>query len=264
MEAPRPFGPISAALRFSVGSINMAVASLVCTVVSIPLIPWRRARVLVGNFYGAWVGYTCARLAGARLHFKHRERLDGSAPAIYVMNHASILDIWLGMWLCPVGGVGTAKKELVRVPFFGQFYWLSGHLLLDRANRGSAIAAMDKVAALVKKHRMSVWIWPEGTRSLDGRLLPLKKGFAHMALATRLPVVPVVVHDAHKVWPNKTARLIPGDVTIEVLEPISTTDWTVEHLDEHIAEVHSAFRSVLGPHQQPRDAVGMKSTPIPE
>lgn len=222
----------------------------------LPLIPSRRSRILVGNLYGKVVGRTVFTLAGARFEIEGAERRNSLRPAIFVSNHASTLDMWFGMWFCPYGGCGVAKKEITKLPFFGQAYWLSGHLLLDRADRDKAIEAMDRAAKVVREHGMSLWMWPEGTRSVDGRLQSFKKGFVHLAIACRLPVVPVVVHQAHRHWPGRTFRLWPGTIRGRVLPPIDTSTWSADQVDEHVAQVWDALRSALGPDQQPAPGVG--------
>ena len=131
------------------------------------------------------------------------------------------------------------------IPFFGLAYWLAGHLLIDRGNNAKAVASMKKLSDFVKAKDLSIWIWPEGTRSLDGKLIPFKKGFVHLALATGLPVVPVIVHGAHKVWPAKTMQFYPGEVKIEVLDPIKTDDWNRETVDKHVEEVRSFMAKAL-------------------
>lgn len=254
-DAPRPLHPLNAWIRFTLGFLLLVVLSPPTLLAALLFLPSRRIRVRIGNLYGKTIGYGATRLAGTRPIVHHAERLDPSRPALYIANHASVLDVFVGMWLCPVGGVGAAKKEMGLVPLFGWTYAATGHLLLDRGNRTSAIAALDKVAALIKRHRMGVWIWPEGTRSRDGRLQRFKKGFAHMALSTRLPIVPVIIHDAHQRWPNRTFLLCPGDLHIDVLEPIDTSGWTLERLDHHINEVHEVFVANLGPNQRPLEVV---------
>ena len=67
----------------------------------------------------------------------------------------------------------------------------------------------------------------------------------HLALATGLPVVPVIVHGAHKVWPAKTMQFYPGEVKIEVLDPIKTDDWNRETVDKHVEEVRSFMAKAL-------------------
>ena len=80
---------------------------------------------------------------------------------------------------------------------------------------------------------------------MDGNLIPFKKGFVHLALATGLPVVPVMVHGAHKVWPAKTMQFYPGEVKVEVLDPIDTKDWNRNSIDEHVEQVKSIMSEAL-------------------
>ena len=134
----------------------------------------------------------------------------------------------------------------MKIPFFGLAYWLAGHLLIDRGNNAKAVASMKKLSDFVKAKGLSIWIWPEGTRSLDGKLIPFKKGFVHLALATGLPVVPVMVHGAHKIWPAKTMQFYPGEVKVEVLDPIDTKDWNKHNIEAHVKQVESVMSEALG------------------
>jgi 1-acyl-sn-glycerol-3-phosphate acyltransferase len=172
------------------------------------------------------------------------------APALFVQNHSGNLDLFIAMQLCPAPGCGTMKREVLRIPFIGLGYALSGHLLIDRGKLQSAIKSMDAITALLQSGKMSVWILPEGTRSRSGVLQPFKKGFAHLALATRLPIVPVVVHDAHRFWPGGLT-IRPGRLCVEILPPIATDNWTADGLQGHIAEVEKAFLTALAEHQRP-------------
>lgn len=238
-------------LRLTVGFLLVAVCSTVTFLLALLLLPWRPARVKLCNYYGKFVGRSIIWLAGATPMVHHRERIEEFRPAIYVSNHVSTLDAFVAIWICPIGGCGVAKKEIVRIPFFGWLYLLSGHLLIDRSDRSSAIAALRDTADFVRRNGLSIWIWPEGTRSQDGRLQPLKKGFAHLALATKLPIVPVVVHGAHENWAKHHFTFQPITLRIDVLPAISTENWTAESIDEHIAEVHKAFADQLEDSQKP-------------
>lgn len=241
----------SSVLRVLVGLVIMAVAVVVFMVVCVLLLPWRSLRIRACNVFGHLVGRAILWVSGARVPEGLRAQMDPTFPAIYVSNHTSPTDIFLGIWLAPLGTCGVAKKEVVWYPFFGQLYAISGHLRLDRANRENAVEAMRSTAEVVKAHRLGIWIWPEGTRSRDGRLLAFKKGFAHLALATRLPIVPVVVTGAHQNWKKGTLQIVGADIGVQVLPPIPTLDWTLENLDEHVAAVRQAFLDHLPPEQLP-------------
>jgi 1-acyl-sn-glycerol-3-phosphate acyltransferase len=238
-------------LRFSIGFMLLAVMSIFILFALILFLPSRVARIRICNFYGKVIGRGITALAGVKPNIVSRERIYGNHPAIFVGNHASTLDLFLSIWLCPFGGVGVMKKEITRVPFFGQIALLSGHLLLDRNNHGKAVDALRRIAEVVKKYGVSIWMMPEGTRARDGRLLPFKKGFVHLAIASGLPVVPVIIHGAHKNWVAGKFRFHPMTVDIEILEKIDTSNWKEETAGEHAASVHAIFVQKLRDDQKP-------------
>ncbi len=238
-------------LRLVTGFLVMVLYTLVFLVIALLLLPSRAARIKACNYYGKALGRSIVAIAGVTPIIRHRERLNGFMPAIYLSNHASNIDAFIGMWLCPVGAAGVAKKEIARVPFFGWLYLLSGHPLIDRQNRENAIASLESVAQVVRSHRLGIYMFPEGTRSKDGRLLPLKKGFVHMAIATGLPVVPVVVHGSHKSWKKHEFTFTPCTVYVDVLEKVDTSSWRAETAEQHCAQIHRLYVECLEPEQRP-------------
>ena len=245
MVERKKIGPISFILRFTFGFVWLGFWSLLCMCLMILALPFRTLRVRIGNFCGKIIGPVVSRLVGAKIINPDSKKLNASSPAIFVTNHTSALDVFVGMALCPYGGCGVGKKEILKIPFFGQAYWLAGHLLIDRSNNAKAIASMAKLSDFVKSKNLSIWIWPEGTRSMDGKLIPFKKGFVHLALETGLPVVPVMLHGAHEVWPAKTMQFYPGNVEIEVLDPIETDKWSKDTVDDHVEHVKSIMAKSL-------------------
>ncbi|NUM34217.1 MAG: 1-acyl-sn-glycerol-3-phosphate acyltransferase [Candidatus Brocadiae bacterium] len=216
------------------------------------LLPYRVLRIRFSTYVIHILGAVLIKIFRIYVLGNPTERIQKFFPAIYVLNHASALDVVLSMFLAPIEVVSIAKKEVAWIPFLGWAYFLSGHLLIDRKNKEKAISSLNKNAEYVKKNSLGVWIWAEGTRSQDGRLQPFKKGFAHIALATRLPIVPVVMHNTHKKWPKHgLIHLAPFEVRIQVLDPIDTTSWTEENLDNSIQEVRMKFIENLGPEQKP-------------
>ena len=150
-----------------------------------------------------------------------------------------------------VGAVGVAKKEVAKIPFFGQLYLLSGHLLVDRGDHGKAVAALRDLAATVRQFRMGIWIWPEGTRSSDGRLMPLKKGIYHLAVETGLPIVPVACEGAFDAWPPTRWEIRPTPVTMRILAPIDTTSWRDRAPEACLAEAQAALAAGLPERMRP-------------
>ena len=241
----KKINPLSISIRITIGFIWLSFWSLISICLMLLCLPFRTLRIKLGNFTGKMIGPVVTRITGTKLSYSNYNKISENKPAIYVMNHTSALDIFVGMALCPYGGCGVGKKEISRIPFFGWVYWLSGHLLIDRSNRQKTIESMTELSHFVKKNNLSIWIWPEGTRSKDGTLLPFKKGFVHLALATKLPIVPVILHNAHKRWPAKTMQFYPGEAHVEILDSIQTNKWTKDTIDTHIDEVRDLMGKTL-------------------
>lgn len=246
-----PMSRFESLVRIGLGLAWTALSTLVFLVALVALLPSRVARINVGNLYGTVVGKVCAWLTGSRYVIHGRAAAHAERPAIYVANHASIIDIFLGTWLSPMNLCGVAKKEVIYYPFFGQFYWLAGHLRIDRGDRSRAVASLKFLADFVRKNALSIFIWPEGTRSKDGHLRPFKKGAFHLALETGLPLVPMVIAGSHKAWEVHSLRLNREQVEVTFLPPIDTRGWTRETLDEHIREVEAIFAAALPEDQRP-------------
>lgn len=245
---------MSSFIRVVVGFVVMAVAASLHALVLLVLFPSRNLRIRACNLWGWVVGPFFVWLSGSKVTLTGAEHLDRARPAIYVTNHTSTLDIFIGIGLGPLGTVGVAKREVVYYPFFGQLYWLSGHLRIDRGHRGRAIAAMQELSAVVRRYRLSIWMWPEGTRSRDGRLLPFKKGIYHLAIGTGLPVVPVVIAGAQQTWVKGTMKLRPCDITVDVLPAIDTSTWADQDCDDVIASLRQVFIDALPEAQRPLTA----------
>jgi len=248
-----PMGFVEMWFRMWAGLSWMAICSMVFVVVLFFCLPSRPTRIKVGNVFGSVAGRGCAWITGCRFVIKGEEYADAARPTLYVCNHLSVLDVFLGIWMSRIGTCGVAKKEMIYYPFLGQFYWLSGHLRVDRGNNKKAVDALQKLVSFVMKNKLSIYIWPEGTRSKNGRLQPFKRGAFHLALATKLPIVPIVLRGTHRAWPNRTYRLNKANCEVEFLPPIDTSHWTKETLDDHMAELQNVYRRHLPEDQQPLD-----------
>ena len=231
---------ISAA-KIATGFAALAAGGVVQGSILLALLPSRPSRIRACNYFGKVMGRLFVRLSGAPLTIEGEKHLDRNRPAIYASNHTSIVDIFLAIWLSPVGTVGVAKKEVVLYPIFGQLYLLSGHLMIDRGRSSRAISSMRKLGKYVRKHKLSIFLWPEGTRSRSGRLLPFKKGVVHLAIQTGLPVVPIVVRGTHKSWSKGSLTVNPAPILVRVLPPVSTEHWTETNIEQALDELRARF-----------------------
>ncbi|QIW15212.1 acyl-phosphate glycerol 3-phosphate acyltransferase [Pasteurellaceae bacterium RH1A] len=161
-----------------------------------------------------------------------REKPEFNQPAIYIGNHQNNYDMVTIAGMVPPRTVSVGKKSLIWVPFFGLVYWATGNIFIHRENRSSAIGTMNKVADIIKARQISVWMFPEGTRSRGRGLLPFKTGAFHTAIAAGVPIVPIVCSSLHnKVDLNRWNN---GTVICEAMDPIDTSGYSRENLRELI------------------------------
>ena len=156
---------------------------------------------------------------------------------VYAVNHQSNYDNFVTTCCNLPGVVSMGKKNLVWVPFFGILYYLSGNILVDRANRSRAVDSMKLVVAKIKERGISIWMFPEGTRSKGRGLLPFKTGAFHTAIMAEVPVVPIVCSSyAGQIDLNRWDN---GEIIVEVLPPVDTKQWsreTVKDLTETVRQ----------------------------
>ena len=236
---------VQTAVRFAlVWALFACVSPLVCLVL-IFLLPARVLRIRWLNFCGAWLAPLVLWLLGVRVQRGQASDDMYSGPAVYVANHSSALDTILVPWYGLLSATFVAKKEAKYIPILGQLLWLSGHVFIDRSSPIRAVHSLDELAAFAKQNQLSIWIMPEGTRSKDGRLGRFKSGFAHLAMRTGFPVVPVAIHGASTVWPNGTWTLRRGEVLIRTLPWISTDNWTDDSVREQVKRVRQLIETDL-------------------
>lgn len=236
-------------VRIVVCFLSMMVTTFIWSLILLLLLPWPYERIRQGNIYGHVTGRMLMWILGNPIRIEGTE--FSNERAIYVCNHASPIDIFLMMWLTPTGTVGIAKKEIIWYPLFGQLYVLANHLRIDRSNPYAAIQSMKEVAHAVVKNNLSLIIFPEGTRSKNGRLLPFKKGFVHLALQTRLPIVPMVFTGTHHAWRKGGLHVRPAPITVNYLRPIKTDDWTEDKVNDYVRLLHDIYVENLPEAQRP-------------
>ncbi len=183
-------------------------------------------------------------LAGVDLHVHGEEHLWSHRPAVFVFNHQSGIDVLLLCKLLRRDIVGVAKQELRRNPLFGPAFALAGTVFVDRFDHRQAIKAVHPAVDALRRG-LSVVIAPEGTRSPTPRLGHFKKGAFHLAMAARVPIVPIVFRNALDVLPKNALVLHPGTVEVVVHPPIATTGWKKKDLDRHVAAIKQLFAETL-------------------
>lgn len=156
---------------------------------------------------------------GAELVIHGREHVDPKRPTLYVCNHQSTIDIPALMVALPVDVRFVAKSQLRWAPFIGWVGMASGQIFIDRSKRTKSFASLEEAARKITSGR-SVIIFPEGTRSPDGRVLPFKKGPFALALAASAPVCPVTVEGSGKLMPKNRWKITPGKIHVKIGPPV--------------------------------------------
>src|SRR5204862_7131816 len=159
--------------------------------------------------------------AGTPLDVQGMERVPRGAPVVYASNHSSMFDIWALSLVLPGSTRFVAKHELTRVPVMGPAMLRAGHVTIDRFNRKRAFEAYERAAATIKSG-ISTIVFPEGTRSRTGELLPFKNAPFGLAIAAQVPIVPVYVHNTFQIMPKGAWRLRSRPIRLLVGEPIPT------------------------------------------
>jgi len=196
------------------------------------------------NVAGAVWGDLATSLAGIDLRVEGEQHLWSHRPAVFIFNHQSALDVILMMKLIRRDMTGIGKMELKKNPIFGPIFTAAGVVFIDRTNSKRAIEALKPAVDALKEGR-SLVIAPEGTRSPTPRLGRFKKGAFHLAMQAGVPIVPVVFRNVLDAFPKDASIVRPATIETVVLPPVETTDWTVEGLDEEIAEIRRGYLEVL-------------------
>ncbi|MDF2178637.1 1-acylglycerol-3-phosphate O-acyltransferase [Aliiglaciecola sp. CAU 1673] len=204
--------------------------------------------------YGARMYASTARLFGLKIVLRVPDEVKNGGPFVFIGNHQNSYDLITICAATQPGTVTVGKKSLIWVPLVGQMYWLSGNILIDRQNSSKAKGTLDQTVRKIRERRLSVWLFPEGTRSNGRGLLPFKTGAFRIAHDTKEPVAMICASNLQdKV---KLNRWNNGTVLVEVLPPVAVDDsrdirgWAeyfhgrmkekIAALDKEVAELEKA------------------------
>jgi lysophosphatidate acyltransferase len=191
-----------------------------------------------------WSRLVCGAV-GVRLRVHGRERLTAHRPCILVANHQSALDIIFMSGLFPRGTVILAKEEVRAMPVVGRIYRATGNLFVERERPRSAHRSLQQAEAAVRAGS-SLWIFPEGTWGTQpGRLLPFKAGAFRLAVATRAPLVPVVIAPLKPRVDLEGGRIRRTTVDVQVLDPIPTDGLTDDDVQPLLASTQARMQAEL-------------------
>ena len=181
------------------------------------------------------------RLAGVRVEVAGADKVPAGTPVIFMSNHQGNFDIHALIQAIPRRFSWIAKEELFRVPVFGHSMARAGYIPLDRGASGRrALKSIDAAAALIRAGR-SVVVFPEGTRTQDGSLLPFKQGGFLLAVKAGVPVVPITINGSMQINPKSRLELYPGTIRIRFSDPIPAAGVAGKDRDRLMEEVRLAI-----------------------
>ncbi|WP_448565632.1 1-acylglycerol-3-phosphate O-acyltransferase [Thalassotalea ganghwensis] len=222
--------------------ILMAVAIVFISIVSCCyslLRPFHRDNV----YHTAKVMGKVAKLLGLTVEVRVPESVKSLSPVVYICNHQNSYDIFTVSNAVRPGTVSVGKKSLKWIPFFGQMYWLTGNILIDRKNTNKAMNTIALTANKIREKQLSVWLFPEGTRSNGRGLLPFKTGAFRTAMQAHVPIVPICASNLHdKIHLNRWNN---GKMIIEFLPPIYLDDANSDNMRAIANETHALMKAKI-------------------
>lgn len=189
--------------------------------------------------------------AGIRVEMEGVENLQTREPQIVISNHQSWFDVFALAAHLPVRYRFVAKKELGEIPIFGKAWKSCGHVSVDRGNREAAIESLDQAWREVHEEKLTMVLFPEGTRSPDGRLKQFKKGAFVLAVQGQVPLVPVAIVGSREIMPKGSLKVGKGSITLRIGAPIPTEGSTIRDRNRLLQESWEAIAALKGDEDLP-------------
>ena len=219
------------------------IETIVMGTISLALWPFDRTGELQHGC-ARWWNRMVALTIGARIRVHGTGHVQPGRPYVYMANHSSLIDTPALFAYLPYQFKIMAKKELFYVPFMGWHLWTSGNFPVDRSNARKTATSLRRVIEGVSAGK-SLAVFPEGTRTPDGRLQEFKPGMFKIALRAGVPIVPVTIRGTFKLLPKTTLVPRPGRVDVFIGEPIDTAPFNDKRLPELIDLTRKAIAANL-------------------
>lgn len=202
-----------------------------------------------------WIANAGVRAAGIRIEVRGLEHVPADRQCIYMCNHVSNLDPPVALPLLPGRCSVLLKKELMRIPILGIAMRMGKFVPVERGSRREAAQASVSAAADALRSGLNILVFPEGTRSKDGRLSVFKKGPFFLAQQTQAPIIPVVLSGTQKMMRKGSIAITTGIAYVQLLPAIEPAQY--ETREELLKAVRKAIADALPDEMKPEDYLTM-------
>ncbi len=201
--------------------------------------PFDRKGRVVHQYARIW-GRVALWANGVKVRVEGVREVEAAGPYIFMANHQGSFDIFALLAHLPFQFKWLAKKELFSIPFFGWTMAAAGYIRIDREGTRETVEAMNKAAEKIRDG-MSVVIFPEGSRSPDGRIHEFKKGGFTLAIKSKVPIVPIAICGSREIMPKDRLTATPGEITIRLDRPIETVPYSMKDRKALMERVREAI-----------------------
>ncbi|WP_417914584.1 lysophospholipid acyltransferase family protein [Candidatus Electronema sp. JM] len=205
---------------------------------------WFRKSKAKAQFFPRTWGRLLCRIANIRVRVEGGDDLDPAKPYIFIGNHCSMADIMAFSGYIRHDYRWIAKKELFKIPVFGAAMRAVDYIPIDRSHGREAVRSLNDAAQRIAEGS-SVILFPEGTRSLDGRLQPFKTGAVMLAVKAGVELVPVGFNGTHQALPKGKLLSRGGEVVLRIGQPLPTAGFKAKDKQELAALLHQRVAELL-------------------
>lgn len=230
--------------------VRTVILFLLCILITLLLVPlllvcavfgWGHVLILLGKGFM----HLSRFVLGLKVEVHGLERIDKSKPYVFMSNHLSFLDGPLLFMLIPQNVRVILKKEVFRIPVIGMGMRVAGFVPVDRRGIRGGKRSIDRAVRLIRDKRYSFLIFPEGTRSLDGKLQEFKRGGFFLALNSQIPIVPISLSGTFELMPKKKFFVKRGTIKVLVHPPVTVQGYDVQSLPRLIQRVRQGIHAGL-------------------
>jgi 1-acyl-sn-glycerol-3-phosphate acyltransferase len=200
-----------------------------------------------------WIVRTGIRAAGIRVEVTGMEHVPVGQSCIFMSNHVSNLDPPVMIWALPGRCSVLLKKELTKIPILGTAMLMAKFIPVERGSKREAAQASVLAAADALRSGLHILVYPEGTRSRDGRLSTFKKGPFFLAQQTNAPIIPIAISGTETMMRKGSAAITPGVARVQLLAPIDPAAY--ETREEILKAVYSAIAEALPESMKPSESM---------